>query len=103
MPRRIVLCVAVQLAASAPVLACSLCSGLANRQTLRQEAAQSKLVLYGTLSNPRLNPPGAVAAGDGLTDLQIDQVVKRDPFLGQKKKVELPRYVPVHPKEPPEF
>jgi hypothetical protein len=103
MVRRIALSVAVSLTASVPVLACSLCGGGANRQTLRQEAAQAKLVLYGTLSNPRLNAPGTVAAGDGLTDLQIDHVLKRDPFLGQKKTVELPRYVPVNPKEPPKF
>jgi hypothetical protein len=81
--------------------ACSLCSG--NPQTtptLRQDAAQARLILYGTMANPQLG-----AGGDGgTTDLNIVNVVKSDPFLGDKKKVELPRYVPVtDPKDPPKF
>jgi hypothetical protein len=82
-------------------LACSLCAG--NPQTtptLRQDAAQARLILYGTMANPQLG-----AGGDGgTTDLNIVNVVKSDPFLGDKKKVELPRYVPVtDPKDPPKF
>jgi hypothetical protein len=93
----------VCVALPSPVVACTLCSGMQGRQTLRQEVARSKLVLYGTLANPRLAPPNQVAAGDGLTDLQIDHVVKSDPFLRDRKVVELPRYVPLNPKEPPKF
>src|SRR5262245_49411594 len=96
MPRWLVILTA--LSVPAPVLACSLCPGLQNRQTLRQEAFQAKLVLYGTLANARLDP-----AGNGLTDLQIDEVLKRDPFLGNRKVIELPRFVPFPPKEPPKF
>ena len=96
MPRWLV--ILVGLLVPAPALACSLCAGLQNRQTLRQEAFQAKLVLYGTLANPRLDP-----AGNGLTDLHIEEVLKRDPFLGNQKVVELPRFVPFNPKEPPKF
>jgi hypothetical protein len=84
-----------------PAAACILCGG--NPQTtptLRQDAAQARLILYGTMANPRLG-----AGGDsGTTDLHIVSVVKSDPFLGDKKVVELPRYVPVtDPKDPPKF
>jgi hypothetical protein len=52
------------------------------------------------MANPRLG-----AGGDsGTTDLHIVSVVKSDPFLGDKKVVELPRYVPVtDAKDPPKF
>ena len=76
----------IALLLPAPVTACSICSGtVQGRQTLRQEAAQARLVLYGTLANARLN-----ANGTGVTDLRIDQVLKDDPFRGNRKVVELP-------------
>src|SRR6267378_7551737 len=79
---------------------CSLCNSLQG-QSLRQDAVDAKLVLYGTLANPRLNAP-ADAAG-GTTDLMIDKVIKSDPFLGGQKVLALPRYVPVDAKNPPHF
>lgn len=88
------------LVAGSPALACSLCSGSPQTTlSMRQEMAQAKLVLYGTLANPRLNPGGT----GGTTDLQIERVLKNDPFLGNKKVIELPRYVPVDAKNPPRF
>lgn len=85
----------------APAWPCSICGGsLQTRQTLRQDAAQAKLVLYGTLDNPRLAGGGATG---GTTDLKIKSVLKSDPFLGKKEVVELPRYVPVNPQAPPQF
>ncbi len=85
-----------------PALACSLCSGQQSA-TLRQDAAQAKLVLYGTLLNPRLNAGTDATASGGSTDLRIETVLKTDPFLGDKKLIELPRYVPFDPKNPPKF
>jgi hypothetical protein len=89
------------LGAARPALPCSICAGVnMNALTLRQEVGQAKLVLYGTLANPRLNP-GALAGG--TTDLVIERVLKDDPFLAGRNRIELPRYVPVDPKNPPKF
>jgi hypothetical protein len=105
MARRIVVLLAV-LALPAlggfRALACSLCSGQQSA-TLRQDAAQARLVLYGTLLNPRLNAGADALTAGGTTDLRIERVLKADPFLGDKKVIELPRYVPVDPKNPPKF
>src|SRR5438552_3764072 len=87
-------------ALAVPVVAqaCSLCGGAMNKQTWRQEAAQAKLILYGTLANPRLSNGGGAG-----TDLQIERVVKAHPFLGGRKVITLPRWLPVDPKSPPKF
>jgi hypothetical protein len=95
----------VTAALAVPVLAyvaraCSLCGGAMNRQTWRQEAAQAKLILYGTLANPRLADANGGVPG---TDLQIEQVVKPHPFLAGRKTITLPRWLPVDPKSPPKF
>lgn len=83
-----------------PARPCSLCNSLQG-QSLRQDASDARLVLYGTLTNPRLNGPGDGAGGS--TDLLIESVIKSDPFLGDRKVLALPRYVPVDPKNPPKF
>jgi hypothetical protein len=90
----------VALAAPAFTYACSLCAGGWNKQTWRQEAAQAKLILYGTLANPRLTAGVGTAAG---TDLHIEQVIKSHPFLAGRTTVTLPRWLPVDPKAPPKF
>jgi hypothetical protein len=77
-----------------PALPCSLCGSSVRSQTLSQDAAYAKLVLFGTLANAK------VTADGGVTDLQIEKVIKSDPFLGDKKVVKLPRYVTVDPKTP---
>jgi hypothetical protein len=70
--------VIVILFAASVARACSYCSaGNANLQTFRQEARNSKFVVIGTLTNPRL-------VGDaGYTDLTIDHVVKNDPAIAK--------------------
>jgi hypothetical protein len=92
-------------AAAPPALPCGLCPGsLQNLQTLRQEMEQSRLVLYGTMANPRLNPGDGTFTGAGATDFHILRVVKPDPILGNRKVIEVPRYIPVlDPKDPPKF
>jgi len=85
------------LLALSPALPCTLCPGIQNTAPLRQELAQSKMALFGTLTNPQLK------AGGGSVDLQIESVLKSDPFLGGKKTVTLPKYVPVDPKNPPKY
>lgn len=82
-----------------PAPACSLCFNIQQSLTLRQEAAQARLILYGPVANPRLG-----AGPTGTTDLQIEAVIKSDPLIANKKVVELPRYLPVSdPKDPPRY
>ncbi len=90
------------LSITPPALPCSLCAGSFSRTpTLREESGQTqaRLVLYGTLQKPRLN-----ADGTGATELQIGEILKKDKALGERRIIELPRYLPVSdPKNPPRF
>src|SRR5262245_28494009 len=56
-----------------PAPACSLCANLnlKQKQTFRQEAVHpsARLVLYGTLANPRL---GGATPGGGVTDFRVE-------------------------------
>jgi hypothetical protein len=80
-----------------PAPACTLCSNIQQSLTFRQEAAQAKLILYGQAANARL-----AAGASGTTDLQVESVIKFDPFIANKKQVELPRYIPIaDAKNPP--
>ena len=82
----------------APAPACNLCSmNVQQAQTFRQDAGQARLIVYGTLENPRL------VGSAGETDLRIEAVLKPDPFLKGAKVITIPRYVPVDPKDPPHF
>jgi hypothetical protein len=87
------------------VQACSLCPGLANRPSLRQEALQAKHVYYGTMSNPRLNAVNAAGlANASATDFTVDQVVKAaSANRKSQKQITIPRYIPVDAKEPPKY
>jgi hypothetical protein len=92
--------VGLLIALPCPAPSCSLCSNL-QAPTIREEAAQSgaRLILVGTLSDPRLK-----ADGSGLTDLNITDVIRKDEWLAGRKVVELPRYLPVSDaKDPPRF
>jgi hypothetical protein len=93
------LSLALALLLPAPALPCTLCgSNVPNTATLRQDFAASKMVLYGTVTNAKLN-----AGGTGSVDLQIGSVLKNDPFLNGKKAVQLAKYVPDDPKDPPKY
>jgi len=95
--------IALLLAAS-PTRACIFCSG--NPQTavtVRIAAAQARVVLCGTMFNPRLNPPEVGVPGSGTTQFRIERILKNDPVLGSRQTIEVPRYVPVDPKAPPRF
>jgi hypothetical protein len=85
---------------SAP--ACSICNGqFSNQRTLRQDWERAKLVLVGTLSNPRFTTG---SAGAGTTDFSIERVLKADPALGTTKVLTLGQYIPVlDAKNPPKF
>src|SRR5437870_3648290 len=89
--------VALLLAAS-PALACSLCGSARNAQTLRQDFEQAKAVLFGTVTN---KAAAGGKGGLGVTELQISRVLKTHPALGERKVVEVSRYLPVvDPRDP---
>jgi hypothetical protein len=76
--------------------ACTYCDPSNQKlQTYRQEARTSRFVVVGTLANPRL------VGDNGVTDLEIERVIKDDPALGGKKTLTLPRWTLVDPKKPP--
>jgi hypothetical protein len=69
--------------------------------TLRQQAAESRFVLFGTIANPAMNSAGGV--GTGVTDLRIELVIKPGAGLPKGKVVTLPRYIPIEGKKPNRF
>ncbi len=73
-----------------PAGACPFCS--MQGQTLTGDVNQASMVLYGTLSNAKLDASGGF--GQGSTDLRIEAVIKGNPILGNQKVITLPRYVP---------
>jgi hypothetical protein len=88
---------------SAP--ACSLCDSALKSQTpLRQELEAARLVLYGTVANPQFNKKPGSPPGSGSTEFYLLHVVRNDPALGSRSKLEIPRYLPVlDPKNPPKY
>ncbi len=105
MRRGMILCLAVTCIALAPAAAeaCSLCDAtFRSRTTFRQEMGEAKIVLYGTLSNPQFTKK--TGAGSGTTDFTIARVIKEDPALGNRRMLELNKYLPVlDPKDPPKY
>jgi hypothetical protein len=89
---------ALLIAVPRPGPACSLCGANAQQApTIRQEAAQqtARVVAIGTVHDR-----GGMY---GASDLHVAQVLRNDPLLGGRKVIELPRYVPSDPKNPPRF
>ncbi len=71
--------------------ACPFCS--AQGQTLTSEIGQATIVVYGSLTNAKLDANAGL--GQGTTDLKIEKVLKSHEILGDQKSVTLPRYLPV--------
>src|SRR5688572_18515215 len=71
--------------------ACSLCANVQQTPTYRQEAARptARLILAGAIQNPKL------VGMTGTTELHIEATLRSDPFLGDRKVIVLPRYLPV--------
>jgi hypothetical protein len=86
-----------------PLPACSLCNiNIQQTATFRQDIGHAKMILFGTLSNPRLGT--GAGAGSGVTEFHIKTVIKSHPWLGTRKMVEVPRYLPVSdPRDPPKY
>jgi len=77
---------------SADAAWCPFC-GTMQGQTLVKEVQQARFVLYGTPSNPQVKQE-ADGREISSTEFTIDEVVKSDPFIKNKKKITLPRYIP---------
>jgi hypothetical protein len=77
---------------------CTLCGNPQNTTTFREELGLAKLVVFGTVEKSRLG-----GGGTGTSEFQVDVVLKNDPILGEKRKLDLPRYVPVEGKEKPRY
>src|SRR6516162_4557871 len=81
-----------------PSAACSLCASLQDQKTFREDAALSKVILYGTITSSKPN-----AAGGGASEFAIAAKIKTDPLVGDKKALTLPRYLPTDEKDPPKY
>src|SRR5258708_10487774 len=81
-----------------PALACPFCPGAS--KTLTQDAGDAMMILWGTPTNPQLDP---AAEFRGTTDLQIETVGKDHAFLAGRKNITLNRYISVDPKNPTKY
>jgi hypothetical protein len=65
--------------------------------TLREQFTEAKVVIDGTLANPRMVE---TETNDTVpvTDLHIKHVLKADPILGKAKVVQINHFVPIDPK-----
>jgi hypothetical protein len=87
-------CLAIIVLISNPATAmpgCPACTPTGT--TLAAEVTQADMILYGTLSNPKLDPTDG-ALNKGTTDLTIDLVIKPHDIVKGKKTITIPRYVP---------
>jgi hypothetical protein len=99
MKRPILLAGLVLLVPAASLFACSYCDpSFAQRQPLTADARQARFVVFGSLSNPRLD-----GERGGFTDLTIEGVVKTDAYLTDRRSITIGRYIPVDAKKPPRF
>lgn len=88
----------VALAARAD--ACTFCGDTVRTQpTLRMHYAQAKVVLVGTLKNPRFD----VKTDEGFTDLHARAALKDDAARGGQNVLVIRRYLPVIGDTPPDF
>ena len=98
--RRILFVVLSSVLAATPAAACSFCGGnVSSRNTLREEFAQAKAVVSGTLKNPKVNGDGV----SGTTEFHFDKTLKADAILGKQSALVLPKYFPVVGDTPPGY
>jgi hypothetical protein len=82
-----------------PADACSLCrADLQKAQTFRMEAGQPacRMILYGTLGKADTN----MATGQGITKFNITHVLRNDKALGDRKEIDIPRFLAGNRDEP---
>lgn len=71
-------------------------------QTLLGEVGQANLIIFGKLTNAKLDKD-AELGNRGTTDIEIELVVKPHEILGDKKTLTIPRYVPDDGKNPSKY
>lgn len=77
---------------TAPAFACSVCGpGVRNKNTLREELAQAKAAVAGTLKNAKANPTGT----GGSTEFHFGKTIKTAAVIEKKAGVVIPHYFPV--------
>jgi hypothetical protein len=93
------LIVLILLVAAENLRACFACRGgnVGQLRSYREDVRSVKIVLIGSLSNPRLQ------GNQGFTDIDIEHVVQTDGSIAGMKRLTLPRYVPIDPKNPPHY
>jgi hypothetical protein len=97
---RIVLALGFVLAVAVTVRPCTFCAGsFANRQTLRERAATSAVVVHGTLTASRVGPDGL----RGETDFAAMAHLKADAKLGTPTALTIPQYLPLVGDTPREY
>jgi hypothetical protein len=102
MPRRILVFLVVLALVPGRSQGCSFCeSNVQLSLTFRQEAAlmTARVILHGTIANPRLGADGT----RGQTDFLIKTVLRSDPAIKGKKTLVLPRYLPFDKGETPHY
>jgi hypothetical protein len=86
------------IAAPLPAPACGFINDFAVVRTLRQDVADSQVVIYGKLVNAREGP------GDGSTDCILETIIKPHPILRGKRGITLSRYLEIKdPDHPPRY
>jgi hypothetical protein len=97
--KRFVALLAIISIVGAAAHACSICGGdFRNRPTLRQDAGSARVVVFGKLANPKLDPDPL--SGAGTTELKIEQVLKGGDRVAIGQSLRIPRYYPADPKGP---
>lgn len=81
--------------------ACPFCSNMG--KTLAENVDEAQVVVFGKLSDSKLNESAKPGEPDGTTNLEVLTVIKPNAVLGDQKKVVLPRYIPAAQKEPIEY
>jgi hypothetical protein len=77
-------------AAPGPARGCGFADGVAGQRTLRQEMADSNLVVYGTLADP-------AQAARAASDFVVLDVLKPHPVLGGRNVLTLPALIGLDP------
>jgi hypothetical protein len=100
MIHRVLLALAALLGSLPDSQACTFCSGpIRSQPTLRMRYAAAKLVIQGTLRNPRFDPN----TDRGFTDFHFGTVLKDDPARKNTTSLTLPQYLPVIGGTPPDY
>jgi hypothetical protein len=79
-----------------PVAAMGFCSP-ANPSTMREDMAEAQVVMYGTIANPRVETDANERIE--LTDFHLKRVIKKGPFVGGTKVLQLHHYIAVDPEK----